>query len=206
MPSRIRLLLVFIYLGMAVLAGRLVQLQVFQHGKYATLAQGNHQRTETIPALRGRIFDRNGNTLADNRIAVDLYYSGGPVMFERQLLEILGLDELPQVEKGEEVVLAANLPDEWVPTLAELCAGQPNLRLEERIERYYPNPIAGPVISGPHGRRPEARLRTRRPGGPRRAGSRSGRHLARPPRPQAGGGQRSRGGSARTGANATGTR
>jgi len=146
MPSRIRLLLVFIYLGMAVLAGRLVQLQVFQHGKYATLARGNHQRTETIPALRGRIFDRNGTTLADNRIAVDLYYGGGPVVFERQLLEILGLDELPQVEKGEEVVLAANLPDEWVPTLAELCAGQPNLRLEERIERYYPNPIAGPVI------------------------------------------------------------
>jgi len=146
MPSRIRLLMLIIYLGMAVLAGRLVQLQVFQHGKYATLAQGNHQRTETIPALRGRIFDRNGTTLADNRIAVDLYYSGGPVRFERQILEILGLDGLPKVEKGEEVVLAANLPDEWVPTLAELSAGQSNLWLEERIERYYPNPIAGPVI------------------------------------------------------------
>ena len=146
MPGRIRLLMLIIYLGMAVLAGRLVQLQVFQHGKYATLARGNHQRTETIPALRGRIFDRNGTTLADNRIAVDLYYAGGPVRFERQILEILGLDGLPEVEKGEEVVLAANLPDEWVPTLAELSAGQPNLRLEERIERYYPNPIAGPVI------------------------------------------------------------
>ena len=146
MPSRIRLLMFFIYLGMIVLAGRLVQLQVFQYSKYATLARGNHQRTETIPALRGRIFDRNGTTLADNRIAVDLYYSGGPILFERQILEILGLERLPEVAKGEEVVLAANLPDDWVPTLAELSAGQANLRLEERIERYYPNPIAGPVI------------------------------------------------------------
>ena len=146
MPERVRWLLVFVYLSMLVLAGRLVQLQVLEHGKYATLARGNHQRTETIPALRGRIFDRNGNTLADNRIAVDLYYSGGPVLFARQILDILGLKELPPVKKGEEVVLAANLPDEWVPTLAELSAGQSNLRLEERIERYYPNPIAGPVI------------------------------------------------------------
>ncbi|WP_457631378.1 penicillin-binding protein 2 [Oceanithermus sp.] len=146
MASRVRLMLLLVYLGMALLAGRLVQLQVWQHGKYATLARGNHQRTETIPALRGRIFDRNGAILADNRIAVDLYYAGGPVRFERQILEILGLSALPAVEPGEEVVLAANLPDEWVPTLAELSAGQPNLRLEERIERYYPNPIAGPVI------------------------------------------------------------
>ncbi len=147
MPERIRLLLFFVYFFMLILAGRLVQLQVFEHGKYATLARGNHQRTETIPAPRGRIFDRNGTPIAANRIAVDLYYRGGPVRFASRILAILELERLPEVPEGEEeVVLAANLPDEWVPTLAELTAGQPNLRLEERIERYYPNPIAGPVI------------------------------------------------------------
>ena len=147
MPERVRPLLFIIYFFMLLLAGRLFQLQIVQHGKYATLAQGNHQRTETIPAPRGRIFDRNGTPIAANRIAVDLYYSGGPILFESRILAILGLERLPEVPEGEEeVVLAANLPDEWVPTLAELTAGQPNLRLEERIERYYPNPIAGPVI------------------------------------------------------------
>ncbi|WP_456410988.1 penicillin-binding transpeptidase domain-containing protein [Oceanithermus sp.] len=147
MPERVRPLLFIIYFFMLLLAGRLFQLQIVQHGKYATLAQGNHQRTETIPAPRGRIFDRNGTPIAANRIAVDLYYSGGPILFESRILAILGLERLPEVpEDEEEVVLAANLPDEWVPTLAELTAGQPNLRLEERIERYYPNPIAGPVI------------------------------------------------------------
>lgn len=147
MPERVRLLLALVYFVLLLLVGRLVQLQVFEHGKYATLAKGNHQRTETIPAPRGRIFDRNGTPIAANRIAVDLYYRGGPVRFASRILTILGLERLPEVPEGEEeVVLAANLPDEWVPTLAELTAGQPNLRLEERIERYYPNPIAGPVI------------------------------------------------------------
>ncbi|HGY10489.1 MAG TPA: penicillin-binding protein [Oceanithermus profundus] len=147
MPERIRLLLAVVYFLMLVLVGRLVQLQVIDHGKYATLARGNHQRTETVPAPRGRIFDRHGTPIAANRIAVDLYYRGGPVRFSGRILGILGLEALPELPAGEEeVVLAANLPDEWVPTLAELTAGQPNLRLEERIERYYPNPIAGPVI------------------------------------------------------------
>ena len=147
MPERVRLLLALVYFVLLLLVGRLVQLQVFEHGKYATLAKGNHQRTETIPAPRGRIFDRNGTPIAANRIAVDLYYRGGPVRFASRILTILGLERLPEVPEGEEeVVLAANLPDKWVPTLAELTAGQPNLRLEERIERYYPNPIAGPVI------------------------------------------------------------
>ncbi|HHO57755.1 MAG TPA: penicillin-binding protein [Oceanithermus profundus] len=147
MPERVRLLLALVYFVLLLLVGRLVQLQVFEHGKYATLAKGNHQRTETIPAPRGRIFDRNGTPIAANRIAVDLYYRGGPVRFASRILTILGLERLPEVPEGEEeVVLAANLPDAWVPTLAELTAGQPNLRLEERIERYYPNPIAGPVI------------------------------------------------------------
>jgi len=147
MPERVRLLLALVYLVLLLLVGRLVQLQVFEHGRYATLARGNHQRTETVPAPRGRIFDRNGTPIAANRIAVDLLYRGGPVRFAPRILAILGLEALPELPEGEEeVVLAANLPDEWVPTLAELTAGQPNLRLVERIERYYPNPIAGPVI------------------------------------------------------------
>ncbi len=147
MPERVRLLLAIIYFFLLILVGRLMQLQVFEHSKYATLARGNHQRTETIPALRGRIFDRNGTPIAANRIAVDLLYRGGPIRFTSRILAIVGIDHLPKVPPGEEeIVLAANLPDKWIPTLAELTAGQPNLRLEERIERYYPNPIAGPVI------------------------------------------------------------
>ncbi|AEB11216.1 penicillin-binding transpeptidase domain-containing protein [Marinithermus hydrothermalis] len=145
MPERVRALLVLIYLVLLGFTGRLFQLQVLQYQEYATQSEGNYLKTVTIPAPRGRLYDRNGVLLADNRIAVDLWYKGGPILFERRILDLLDLETLPEVE-GEPVVLKANLPDELVPTLAELTAGQENLELRERIERYYPNPISGPVL------------------------------------------------------------
>ena len=44
--------------------GRLVWLQVIHHDELARMAQQQQQRSEQIPALRGSIFDRNGQTLA----------------------------------------------------------------------------------------------------------------------------------------------
>jgi penicillin-binding protein 2 len=73
---------------------------------------------------------------------VDLVYEGGEVAFKERLLPLLGLKELP---KGP-AVLKAGVPEHLLPTLAELVAGQKNLKLVERIERTYPNPISGPVL------------------------------------------------------------
>ena len=145
MPTRLRLMLALVYLGILVLAGRLFWLQVLEHDRYATLSKGNYLKTESIPAPRGRILDAGGLVLADNRLAYDLVYTGGAVRFARRILDLLKLEAFPEVEEGA-VVVAANLPEELVPTLAELTAGQPNLRLVERVERYYPHPISGPVI------------------------------------------------------------
>jgi len=145
MPDRLRLMLVLTYLGLLLLGARLFQLQVLEHERYITLSRGNYLKTETIPAPRGRILDKNGVVLADNRIAYDLVYTGGEVRFLERILDLLDLEALPQPEDGP-VVVAPNLPEELVPTLAELTAGQENLKIVERIERYYPNPITGSVI------------------------------------------------------------
>ncbi len=145
MPDRLRLMLILVYLGLGLLGLRLFELQVLEHDRYVTLSQGNYLKTETIPAPRGRILDKNGVVLADNRVAYDLVYTGGEVRFLRRILDLLDLEALPEPEDGP-VVVAANLPEELVPTLAELTAGQENLRIVARIERYYPHPIAGPVI------------------------------------------------------------
>jgi penicillin-binding protein 2 len=64
------------------------------------------------------------------------------VAFKERLLPLLGLKELP---KGP-AVLKAGVPEHLLPTLAELVAGQKNLKLVERIERTYPSPISGPVL------------------------------------------------------------
>jgi cell division protein FtsI (penicillin-binding protein 3) len=44
--------------------GRLVWLQVIHHDELSRLAQMQQSRTEQVPAMRGSIFDRNGQTLA----------------------------------------------------------------------------------------------------------------------------------------------
>jgi penicillin-binding protein 2 len=143
--GRIWILLGLFYLILLLFVGRLWQLQVLQYEQFAIRSQGNYLRTETLLAPRGRILDRNGQVIATNRLAVDLVYSGGEIQFAERILALAGLTQLPRVER-EPVELMLNIPDRLIPTLAELTAGQPNLRLLERIERIYLNPIAGPVI------------------------------------------------------------
>lgn len=50
-----------------VIAGRLYQLQVIDHGKYVDLALDNQFNTRIITPLRGEIVDRFGKILASNR-------------------------------------------------------------------------------------------------------------------------------------------
>ncbi len=145
MNSRVWILLILFNLMLLLFVARLWQLQVVQYEQYATRSQGNYLRTETSLAPRGRILDRNGRVIATNRLAMDLLYLGGEVHFKERILALVGLKELPKVER-EPVELMVNIPEPLIPTLAELTSGEPNLKLLERIERVYPNPIAGPVI------------------------------------------------------------
>ncbi|GGM91406.1 penicillin-binding protein 2 [Thermus composti] len=144
MTPRLYALMAFFLLAFGLLGLRAWQLQVLEHEKYALRSQGNYLKTEGIPAPRGRILDRKGRVIAQDRLVVDLVYEGGEVAFKERLLPLLGLKELPQVK--EPTVLKAGVPEHLLPTLAELTAGQKNLYLKERIERFYPNPISGPVL------------------------------------------------------------
>ena len=50
----------------ALLAGRLVQLQVVEHDYYRTRSDENRMRLTVIPPVRGLVYDRNGALLAQN--------------------------------------------------------------------------------------------------------------------------------------------
>ena len=50
-----------------VLIGRLYYLQVIEALKYKTLADENRISTRMLVPLRGAVFDRNGNVLANNK-------------------------------------------------------------------------------------------------------------------------------------------
>ena len=55
-----------VLIGMSILAGRFLYLQVLEAETYATLAKVSRVRSERLPARRGIIKDRNGVALATN--------------------------------------------------------------------------------------------------------------------------------------------
>ncbi len=68
---------------MLLLGGRLFFLQITRGSHYAELARENMVRSEPIPALRGRIFDREGRLLAGNRVSFNLSLEAGHPAYKR---------------------------------------------------------------------------------------------------------------------------
>jgi penicillin-binding protein 2 len=55
-----------VILGVGALTGRLIQLQLFRAGEFATLSSSNSRVIQAIPSARGLIHDRNGTVLVTN--------------------------------------------------------------------------------------------------------------------------------------------
>ena len=64
---RLAILQYVVVVTFSVLAVSFWVLQVVQHAKYEEMAENNHQRTLTLRAPRGLVFDRNGHVLVENR-------------------------------------------------------------------------------------------------------------------------------------------
>ena len=61
------ILVVFIIFVFAAVVVRFVQVQILDHSYYSRIAEKQYERREILPAERGAILDRNGNTLAINQ-------------------------------------------------------------------------------------------------------------------------------------------
>jgi len=61
------ILVVFIIFIFAAVVVRFVQVQILDHSYYSRIAEKQYERREILPAERGAILDRNGNTLAINQ-------------------------------------------------------------------------------------------------------------------------------------------
>ena len=75
------------------LAGRLFYLMIFRSQYYMAKAEDLHQRERTIKAARGRILDRNGIVLADNRTVCTISVIHNQVKEPEKVIQIL-CDEL----------------------------------------------------------------------------------------------------------------
>lgn len=87
--SPLRIFAFTVLAGLLLLAANLWRIQVLASGKYVEKMQDQSLKTVRIPAIRGRILDRNGIALAENRAAynVNLYIGDIRHEFERQYKE-----------------------------------------------------------------------------------------------------------------------
>ena len=71
-----RLLLAVFRVGVAllftILAISFWNLQVGQHARFLQMAENNHQRTLSLRAPRGVVFDRGGRVLVENRYSLNI--------------------------------------------------------------------------------------------------------------------------------------
>src|SRR2546423_12423358 len=94
---RLAVLQYVVVVTFSVLAVSFWVLQVVQHAKYEEMAENNHQRTLTLRAPRGLVFDRNGHVLVENRhsysISIDRERTKDLNRTIGFLASVLGLDE-----------------------------------------------------------------------------------------------------------------
>ncbi|HCA25597.1 MAG TPA: penicillin-binding protein 2 [Pseudomonas sp.] len=149
---RLALAAVFVVALVGALVARMYYLQVTQYEHHSTLSENNRVHVQPIPPTRGRIYDRNGVVLAENRPSYSLTITRDrvedlPATFEllRSLLA-LNDEDLAQAERR---LSQARRPFESVPVMFELTQEQiariainqfrlPGVEVQASFVRYYP--------------------------------------------------------------------
>lgn len=144
--NRRRIFIVFLcILGAGLfLTGRLAYLMIYKSEHYTTLADSLHERERSIKAPRGRIYDRNGNILADNRAVCSISVIHSQIEDEEEvisaLLAYLDTDEEKVRDKvtknSSREIIAVNVEKSIADEIRELNI--PGIKVDEDYKRYYP--------------------------------------------------------------------
>lgn len=143
---RKKILIIFLacLLMLAVLAGRLVWLMLFESEYYQELAQDLHERERSIKAARGRIIDRTGTVLADNRTVCTISVIHSQIEDPEAVIEML----CKELELSEETVrkrvekvssierIKSNVDKEIGDSIRSYQ--YPGVKVDEDFKRYYP--------------------------------------------------------------------
>ncbi len=149
-----------VVLAFAIVVGRFVFLQVFQHEYYTTRAEDNRISLVPIPPNRGVITDRNGVVLARNYSAFTLELTPSKIESLDQTIESLGelIEILPKDKRRfrklleesksfESLPIRTRLSDEEVARFAANRYRFPGVEVKARLFRQYPlGPIASHAI------------------------------------------------------------
>ena len=147
-------MLALLYLAGAVIALRLIDIQVISHKKYTQAAEQNRTQTLFQTAPRGRILTFDGALLAGNAPAFSLYYLPSAEKPTDEYLATLSGDiakyiSVPgqdilntlnrAVKTGKATPLAQNISPQKIFSMAELQIYYSGLYLLEETKRFYPN-------------------------------------------------------------------
>jgi penicillin-binding protein 2 len=134
------------------LAGRLVLLQVMRYEYYSQQSQYNRVRIEPIPAARGLLLDRNGETLAGGQPGYQLELVREEVPdLDATLKGLVGIglltpEELPDIRRTvlsrrsfDSVPVRLRMTDEDVGRFAVHRFDFPGVDIKSRQLRSYPN-------------------------------------------------------------------
>lgn len=129
----------FILLGI-----RLADLMIFQSAYYTDKAEDLHERERAIKAARGRILDRNGVVLADNKTVCTISVIHSQIEDAETVISFLSrkldLSEefvRKRVEKYSSMErIRSNVPKELGDEIRE--ADLPGVKVDEDYKRYYP--------------------------------------------------------------------
>jgi len=152
---RLRWLALGLGLFALVIAGRLVDLQLLRGAELRDQAQSQQVARESLPGLRGTIYDRNGTVLAIDREITTAFLAPRELTPEQRPVVVEGLAEILGLSRSrlEEMVLrdsyfvwlSRRLEDSEELALRE--AGLPGVHLREAAARFYPQgPTAAHVL------------------------------------------------------------
>src|SRR5882724_2894218 len=136
---------------LAAIAGRMYQLQILESDRYAVLADENRMNLRLIAPLRGRILDRFGTPLADNRQNYHLVIVAEQTADIAATLDALGrLIEVSEADRRRSlrdlrrkhsfvpVVVRANLTWDEMARVEVAVPELPGISIDQGVTRHYP--------------------------------------------------------------------
>lgn len=142
--QRIKYIFVMVCIAATVIIGRLAYIMVLKAKYYSERADNLHERERSIKAPRGRIYDRNGNILADNRAVCSVSVIHSQIEDEEAVIDLLEkyLDKsLEEIRKkvtkvSSREIIAVNVSEETGDMIR--AAALPGIKVDEDYKRNYP--------------------------------------------------------------------
>ena len=147
------LLIVCGIVAFIVLLLQLFRIQILDHERYESAALEQQLRSTAVPAVRGRILDRNGNVLAMSAEACTIYISPAEMRMNEEDPAFIaaGLSEITGVDR-EKILSLCSDKKSWYKTVARKVSDETadavrrfktenqlkSVKIEGDTRRYYP--------------------------------------------------------------------